>query len=184
MSPPTGHYRLLDIAALSSNSKTLHAVLVLPRGLQHAVDDVDLRRWLSRGRLLLQQEPVEALHRVLAEIGHTGPGDGLASLRLWGQTGERPSTWMMAADPVHLQTLIDHLRLHSLSGQLQLADLRPLFDSLQAKIGGPDCAFARVGGCGYVRGERAIASSPCSPDVVDATSSCPRATAASPITAC
>jgi len=152
---------------VSSNPQSLHAVLALPAGLQRAVADVDLRRWLSRGSLSLWDRPTELLHRVLEEIGLNAAGAGLAALRLWGQTGERASTWMMAADPVHLQTRLDHLRVHALARQLQLADLRPLFDSLQSGVGGAEYAFARIGDCGYLRGEQPVACSGVSADTVD-----------------
>ena len=139
---------------------------MLPPGLQRSIASDDLRRWLSRGRLRLCDRAVEPLHRVLEEIGQTAEGAGLAALRLWGQTGERSASWMMAADPVHLQTHLDHLTLHSLTGQLQLADLRPLFTGLQARIGSEDRAFARVGSFGYVRAGQAVASAGQSADII------------------
>ncbi len=96
--------------------------------------------------------------RVLAAIGLTPPAEGLAALRLWGQTGDRPTVWIAAADPVHLEARLDHLRLYALSGAQSLrSDLRAIFDFLQTSLGDDTSfAFARVGKHGYLRGDEAM----------------------------
>ncbi len=106
---------------------------------------------------------------VLRAIGHCVPADGLAALRFWGQTGERPGAWIAAADPVHLEARLDHLCLYALRGDdISRTDLRDLFDYLQKTLGDDDrYAFARLGHLGYLRGQEPIATAAVSPDVVD-----------------
>ncbi len=106
---------------------------------------------------------------VLRAIGHPVPADGLAALRFWGQTSERPGAWIAAADPVHLEARLDHLCLYALRGDdISRTDLRDLFDYLQKTLGDDErYAFARIGHLGYLRGQEPIATAAVSPDVVD-----------------
>ena len=101
--------------------------------------------------------------------GLTPPEEGLAALRLWGQTGDRPNVWIAAADPVHLEARLDHLCLHALMGaQLPKSDLRAVFDFLQKSLGeDTHVAFAHVGMFGYLRGNEAIATASVSAAVID-----------------
>lgn len=106
---------------------------------------------------------------VLRAIGHPVPGEGLAALRFWGQTGERSGAWIAAADPVHLEARLDHLCLYALRGDdISRAELRDLFDYLQKTLGDDEhYSFARLGQLGYLRGHEPIATAAVSPDVVD-----------------
>lgn len=140
----------------------------MPTGSGH-VNDETHRRWLSRGSLSRRDEPVEPLFQVLSAIGQPSPGDGLAALRLWGQTGDRPAIWVAAADPVHLEAMMDHLRLRAFDrGQVSLPELRGLYESLQQALGDDEAiAFARIGRCGYVRGSTPIATAALSAELID-----------------
>ncbi len=97
------------------------------------------------------------------------PTDGLAALRLWGQTGERSAAWIAAADPVHLEARLDHLRLYAFCvDDVPRSDLRKLFASMQEFVGGDErFAFARLGPLVYLRSSEPIATSAVSPAVVD-----------------
>jgi hypothetical protein len=72
---------------------------------------------------------------------------------MWGQTGDRPTVWIAAADPVYLEPRLDHLCLHALQGaDMPVGDLGALFDYLQEKLAGNErYGFARIGSHGYVR---------------------------------
>jgi hypothetical protein len=95
---------------------------------------------------------MELLSAVLGEMGSPVPEQGLAALRMWGQTGDRPTAWIAGADPVHLEPRMDSLWLHALLREtLSPIEMRPLIDHLQQELatdGG--IGFARVGGCAYL----------------------------------
>jgi len=86
------------------------------------------------------------------------PIDGMAALRFWGQTGDRPTAWIAAADPVYLEPRLDHLALYALSGKLMPpSDLRPLIDHLQQSLAGDgDVGFARVRSNAYLTAQEPI----------------------------
>lgn len=89
---------------------------------------------------------------VLQALGQPDCADGLAALRFWGQTGDRPDAWMAAADPVHLAAELDRLRLHRLApDEWSGTEFRQLFDELQGVLGeGDDLGFVRIGEFGYL----------------------------------
>lgn len=91
--------------------------------------------------------------------------DGLAALRLWGQTGDRPTVWIAAADPVHIAAGMDHLRLHCLwPEEWQDRELRVLFDELQSALADDDSlGFVRLGTRGYLRGNSSMPTALLSP---------------------
>lgn len=144
------------------------AIVVLPPGTHGRIDDERHRRWLSRGRVTFAEPQSEMLLKVLNRIGAPVPVSGLAALRFWGQTGERSSAWMAAADAVHLETRLHSLRMRSLRpDELPKSDLRPLFDHLQSTLGTDSkFAFARIGQYGYLRGEGSIDTAPMSARVL------------------
>jgi len=109
------------------------------------------------------------LAAVLPEIGHPVPAQGLAALRFWGQSGDRPDGWMAAADPVHFEARLDHLRLFALRGDaVSRPDLRVLFACLQHTLGDDEGnAFASIGRLGYLRGHAPIATAAVSAGVID-----------------
>ena len=145
------------------------AVVVLPPVRGGRLEDHALRTWLAQSRLSQEPEPREMLARILGELGLPYPQEGLAALRMWGQTGDRPTVWIAAADPVCLEPRLDHLWLHALRREgIPSADLRQLFDHLQQLLAGDSrFGFARLGSYGYLRAERPIATAMVSPYVVD-----------------
>ena len=145
------------------------AVIVFPASAVTQLADPGLRGWLARGTLNRSESPSELLQRILAVLGRSYPEDGLAALRMWGQTGDRPTVWIAAADPVYLEPRLDHLCLHAL-GPEQLPDgqLGGLLDYLQDRLAGSErYGFARIGSQGYIRADRPIQTAQSPAYVVD-----------------
>ena len=145
------------------------ALVVLPPVRGGSLEDKSLRAWLAQSDLTLATEPRELLAQLTDELGLPYPDEGLAALRMWGQTGDRPTVWIAAADPVYLEPRMDHLCLHALrrSG-IQSSDLRPLFDHLQTTLADDKrFGFARLGSYGYLRSEQPISTSSVPAYVVD-----------------
>jgi len=134
------------------------AIAVLPAVGGGRLKDPSLRRWLARSDLQRQAEPKELLSSILAELNLPYPESGLGALRMWGQTGERPTVWIAAADPVYLEPRLDHLCLHAQDADsVPATDLRPLIDHLQATlVDSENYGFARLGTCGYLRASNPI----------------------------
>jgi hypothetical protein len=141
------------------------AVVVLPAAIDSSVRDKGLHRWLARADLVFQDKPQEILPRALRAICVPATKDGLAALRLWGQTGNRPNGWIAAADPVHIEAGLDHLRLHCLwPDEWQDRELRVLFDELQTALADDDTlGFVCIGACGYLRGDTPMPTALLSP---------------------
>jgi len=137
---------------LTSSYDKASAVVVLPAVGAGRLADTDLRQWLARGDVSRHDAPRSLLAAVLDELDQDAAADGLAALRFWGQTGDRAAAWMAAADPVYLEPRLDHLCLHAVPPEsLTAAELRALFDHLQASLGGASgYGFARLGMFGYV----------------------------------
>ena len=133
------------------------------------LDDKSLRAWLAQSDLSLDPEPRELLERLTSELGLPYSEEGLAALRMWGQTGDRPAVWIAAADPVYLEPRMDHLCLHALRGSgIPSSDLRPLFDHLQQTLADDQrYGFARFGSNGYLRASHPISTSNVPSYVVD-----------------
>jgi len=143
------------------------AIVVLPPVRGGRLEDRALRAWLAQSDLSEDEEPKEMLRRVTDEVGLPYPEEGLAALRIWGQTGDRPTAWIAAADPVYLEPRQDRLCLHALRG-VPAADLRPLFDHLQRTLADDrQFGFARLGSYGYLRSERPISTASVPAYVVD-----------------
>jgi hypothetical protein len=134
------------------------AVVVLPSVSSGRLQDDKLRGWLSRAAIEAMTGPTEWLASVLHVLGYRCPEEGCAALRMWGQTGDRPTVWIAAADPVYLELRLDHLCLHALRGAgVPTSDLRALIDHLQRTLApDSDFSFARVASYGYLRAEQAI----------------------------
>ncbi len=141
----------------------------MPPGRHGRIARRDHLKWLSKGRLRVAELPQEIFALTLRAIGHTAPSDGLGALRFWGQTGERSGAWMAAADPVHLEAGLNHLRLHAFRGdEIPRSDLRRLFESLQEMVGEDGrFAFARLGPLAYLRSNEPIVTSSVSPAAID-----------------
>jgi hypothetical protein len=144
------------------------AIVVLPAVTGGRLADKSLRRWLARADLARLARPEELLGRVLARLNLPCPESGFGALRMWGQTGDRPTVWIAAADPIYLEPRLDHLCLHALDAQSTPAsDLRPLFDHLQATLGNDEAiGFARLDTCGYLRADEPVATAGAPPYVV------------------
>lgn len=145
------------------------AVVIFPANTATQISDPGLRLWLSRGMATQFDDPAVLLQSVLGCINVTYPGEGLAALRMWGQTGDRPTVWLAAADPVYLEPRLDHLCLHALQGDdLSDGDLGLLFDYLQERLAGQArYGFARIGSCGYVRANSPMPTSDSPSYVID-----------------
>ena len=128
------------------------AVVLLPP-LRGRLDDRRLLRWLSQAQVESLRAPIEPLAQVLTALGRQAPAEGLGALRLWGQTGERPTAWIAAADPVYMEPRLDRLFLHALRAEdLARSEIRRLFDGLQETLGGEGTlGFVRLGDRGYIR---------------------------------
>lgn len=131
--------------------------------------DQKLARWLARATLDRGPEPRDLLARILDALGKERPRDGLGAMRMWGQTSDRPTVWIAAADPVYLEPRLDHLCLHALrEPALSRTDMRTLFDHLQEALAEDRTfGFARLGACGYLRAEEPIATASEPSTVVD-----------------
>ncbi|MEM9208013.1 MAG: hypothetical protein AAGA61_02100 [Pseudomonadota bacterium] len=130
-------------------------MLALPR--LSLTGDLDRRclRVLARGDHCHDADRAATLDRVLGLLGIQAPVSGTAALRLLGQTGSAPGGWIAAADPVHMETCIDHLRVHALApSSVPVQDLKTAFERLQAQLGEPDALlFRHVAGKGYLEAE-------------------------------
>ena len=151
--------------APSYDNKT--AVVVLPA--LSRLDDPALGRWLARADFEDEGHRRELLASILEEIGVECPADGLGALRMWGQTGDRPTVWIAGADPVYLEPQLDRLCLHALSrNDVRPAELRLLIDHLQSTLAADTgFGFARLGSSGYLRSEKPIATAAVPAFVVD-----------------
>ncbi len=145
------------------------AVVVLPPVSGGRLKDKSLRAWLARADLAVEPARQELLARLLGVLGLPYPADGLAALRMWGQTGDRPTVWIAAADPVYLEPRMDTLCLHALRrAGVPPAEMRTLIDHLQATLADDKrFGFARLGTCGYLRATVPIATSRVPAYVVD-----------------
>lgn len=153
-------YKAPPVEQVASPYEKSAALVVLPAVGGGRLEDPSLRRWLARSELRQLEEPQELLSRILAGLNLPCPDTGLGALRMWGQTGDRPTVWIAAADPVYLEPRLDHLCLHAQDEQAAPAsDLRPLIDHLQTTLGDDeDYGFARLGTHGYLRADNAIAT--------------------------
>lgn len=145
------------------------AVVVLPAVHDGRIKDPQLRRWIAKSQPRRQQAARHLLAGILRVLRLPCPESGLAALRMWGQTGERPSAWICAADPVYLEPRLDHLCLHALTNNdVPPAELRPLIDHLQRVLADNTAyGFARISGCGYLSANAAIATATLPPGAID-----------------
>ena len=136
------------------------ALVLLPPIRGGRLADKGLRAWLAQSELSRVSGPIQPLDWVLQEMGHDCPQQGLAAMRMWGQTGDRPTNWMAAADPVHLEPQLDRLRLHALRRQgVPAADMRLIVDYLQDKLGDDgNLGFVRMGSYGYLSSKTPLAT--------------------------
>ncbi len=145
------------------------ALVVLPPVSAGRLQNSSLRTWLAQSDLSYQPEPKELLARVARELGLTYPNTGFAALRMWGQTGDRPTKWIAAADPVYLEPRLDRLCLHALRRVgVPAGELRTLIDYLQATLADEDTfGFMRLGNHCYLSSRTSIATATMPSYVVD-----------------
>jgi len=145
------------------------AIVVLPPVSGGRLEKKSLRAWLAHSDLTREPGPIESLVQVTRELGLPYPEQGLAALRMWGQTGDRPTNWIAAADPVYLEPRLDHLVLHALrSVGVQSAEMRALIDHLQTTLAdGKKYGFMRLGTYGYLSATTAIATARAPAYIVD-----------------
>ena len=131
--------------------------------------DRGLRRWLAQSTHERVSEPLDLLGSVLELLGMPRPQEGLAAIRMWGQTGDRPTVWISAADPVYLEPRLDHICLHAMRETgIPASELRTLFDHLQRTLAeGKDYGFARLGTYGYLRAGSPMATATLPAHVID-----------------
>ena len=122
-------------APASTSIQNPEAIVVLPAAADGSVGDKRVRAWLARADLEWPEAPQEILPRVVAAIGQPASNEGHAALRFWGQTGDRPTDWMAAADPVYLDVRLDHVRLRRLwPNEWQDQEWQQLMAELQATL--------------------------------------------------
>jgi len=145
------------------------AIVVLPPVSGGGLKNQSLRTWLAHSDLTRENGPVEPLAQVVRELGLPYPDQGFAALRLWGQTGDRPTNWIAAADPVYLEPRLDHLVMHALRRVgVKPAEIRVLINHLQAKLaGGSKYGFMRLGSYSYLSARSPIATARVPAYVVD-----------------
>jgi hypothetical protein len=145
------------------------AVVVLPPAGNDRLQNRSLKAWLAQSDLTLEPGPKELLARIIQEIGLPYPEQGLAALRMWGQTGDRPTKWIAAADPVYLEPRRDHLYLHALRRiGVETSQMRALIDHLQATLAaGTEYGFTRLGSYGYLSSGMPVATATMPAYVVD-----------------
>lgn len=145
------------------------AVVLLPAPTPGMLTTRSVVRWLAKGHVARADSNDHVLGQVLKVLGREVPRQGLAALRMWGQTGERPGAWLAAADPVYLQPQLDKLRLHVFrSGDLHPDEHRRLISHLQSSLGGDaGPQFLLQDDCSYLSTATAVATSPLPPAVLD-----------------
>ena len=145
------------------------AVVVLPPVGNGRLQDRSLKAWLAQSDLTHEPGPKELLARVIQEIGLPYPEQGFAALRMWGQTGDRPTKWIAAADPVYLEPRLDHLCLHALRRTgVEASQMRALINHLQATLAvGTEYGFTRLGSYGYLSSKSPVATATMPAYVVD-----------------
>jgi hypothetical protein len=145
------------------------AVVVLPPVMGAGLEDQSLSTWLAQSDLSLEQGAIELLARIVQEVGLPYPEQGFGALRMWGQTGDRPTSWIASADPVYLEARRDHLYLHALrSVDVPPTQLRALIDHLQTTLAdGRKYGFTRLGSYGYLSSRSPIATAASPAYVVD-----------------
>jgi len=145
------------------------AIVVLPPVSGGRLSNASLRVWLAQSDLTREPGPVELLAEVTRELALPYPAEGLGALRMWGQTGDRPASWIAAADPVYLEPRRDFLVLHALrSTGVPAAEMRVLIDHLQTTLADDKkFGFTRLGSYSYLSAKAPIATANLPTYIVD-----------------
>jgi hypothetical protein len=141
----------------------------MPTAADGNLEDRSLRRWLARSNLSREHENTELLFCITRLLGLPYSHEGLAALRFWGQTGERPSAWIAGSDPVYLEPRLDFLWLHALaSDDFSTADLSGLIEHLQQTLGDDErLGFTQLGTYAYLRTSETLETATVSSAVVN-----------------
>lgn len=134
------------------------------------LEDHSLRTWLAQSDLTRVARDAVILAQIADVLELPHPEEGLAALRMWGQTRERPTVWIAAADPVYLEPRLDRLCLHDLSNDMIApGEFRVLIEHLQETLAADKrFGFIRLGQFGYLRAERPMSTAQVPACVVDA----------------
>jgi hypothetical protein len=145
------------------------AVVVLPPVGNGRLQNRTLVAWLAQSELTQETGPKELLARIIQETGLPYPEQGFAALRMWGQTGDRPTKWIAAADPVYLEPRLDHLCLHELRRTgVEASQMRSLINHLQTTLAtGTAYGFTRLGSYGYLSSKTPVVTATVPAYVVD-----------------
>jgi hypothetical protein len=151
---------LISVSIVTTSYDKNAAIVVLPSVSGGRLRNKILRAWLVKADLHWQTAPVELLSRILDELRLPYPEQGLAALRMWGQTGERPAKWIAAADAIYLEARMDHLCVHALRQNAVLPrEMRALFDHLQSTLARDrPFSFACIASCGYLSATSPVAT--------------------------
>lgn len=121
---------------------------ILPAAITVGELPSDCRRWVARGDLSEGPAQSDAAERVLAALDLAGEITARAALRYLGQTGRWPREPVAAADPVHFEAALDHLRAYAVDAREVLA---PLCARLNERLGEDEpMRFEAHGNLGYV----------------------------------
>lgn len=148
-----------------------HAIVALDAEADEAAEPRE-RRWLGRARLSRRASPAHLLLRILEVLSLPPPDGGLAALRFREQRGALPDGWLAAADPVYLETRMNHLRLRAFpQGDVTASEVRAIFELLQERLGeAPVATFSSTGTAGYLHPGSPIATAPVPPAGADGAS--------------
>lgn len=168
---PTDYRPLIDLLPIDRQEEDClpaaspHAFVMLPPGVNAREAPVATRRWLAKGDVQTAGAGKDPIAQLLDALGQPAPVDGLAALRKWGQTGERPQGWLCAADPVYLEARLDHLCLFALT-DIRDAAFAEVIGHLQERLAADrDYRFSCIGACGYLESAEPMATAPVSPTI-------------------
>ena len=112
------------------------AVVIFPPISNGILLNSKLKNWLAKSDITVGTERQELLQLLTKELKLPYPKQGLAALRVWGQSGVRPNEWITALDPIHLEPRLDHLCMHALNwSDMPISQMHNIIEHLQSSIG-------------------------------------------------
>ena len=131
--------------------------VVIQRARSGAITDPALRRSLSKGRIAAVPAGDDALSAIADNYDAPRP-EARAALRYFGQTGDRPDTWIAAADPIHFETRMRDIVVRTVATP-DSEDVSRIFDSLERELAN-GVRFECHASLGYLVSRDAMASAP------------------------